>query len=220
MQVTLTEKEESIRELTNALLAGRAEEAKRSTFAALAKANTEREVLDAIVDAVNIISDLQELEQYDHDKLTSLENSVNTSLQVLEEWLAKSEGKFGLKVTVGPVGVRAGALACLALSASLRSVGFRSVSLGKTQTALDLLRNSEELGAKLVIPMLSADDDQQLVNFVQAYERGGFKNKFEVIPIVPKLSEIPQPNITIARNSGEAISKATQWALKNSGVHG
>ena len=220
MQVTMTEKEESIRELTNALLAGRAEEAKRSTFAALAKANTERDVLDAIVDAVNIISDLQEIEQYDHDKLASLENSVNTSLQVLEEWLAKSEGKFGLKVTVGPVGVRAGALACLALSASLRSVGFRSVSLGKTQTALDLLRNSEELGAKLVIPMLSADDDQQLVNFVQAYERGGFKNKFEVIPIVPKLSENPQPNITIARNAGEAISKATQWALKNSGAHG
>ena len=220
MQVTLTEKEESTRELTNALLAGRAEEAKRSTFAALAKANTEREVLDAIVDAVNIISDLQELEQYDHDKLTWLENSVNTSLQVLEEWLAKSEGKFGLKVTVGPVAVRAGALACLALSASLRSVGFRSVSLGKTQTALDLLRNSEELGAKLVIPMLSADDDQQLVNFVQAYERGGFRNKFEVIPIVPKLSENSQPNISIARNAGEAISKATQWALKNSGVHG
>jgi hypothetical protein len=206
------EKEESIRALSNALLAGKVDEAKHRAFAALAKGNTQREVLDAIVDAVNIIADLQELDQYDQARVASIEAAVNSSLQVLEEWLAKSESKFNVKVTVGPVGLRTGSLSSAALSASLRSIGFRSTSLGKTQTALDLLRNSEELG---VIPILSRDGDQSLRNFTEAYERGGFKNKFQIIPIAVGMQEHGSTNLIIAHNADEAISIATEWALKN-----
>ena len=211
----LMEKEESIRELTAALLAGKPEEAKQRTYAAHAKGNTEREILDAIVDAVNIVSDLQELDQYDQAKITSVENAVTASLEVLEEWLRRSEEKFNAKVIVGPVGLKTGALSSLALSASLRAVGFRSTSLGKTQTALDLLRNSEELRADLVIPLLSRDGDQQVRTFNEAYERGGFKSKFNIIPVVDMISDRPHEELGIARNAEEAISKATEWALKN-----
>jgi hypothetical protein len=140
---------------------------------------------------------------------------VSTSLQALEEWLTKSEGKFQINVTVGPVGLKTGALLALALSAVLRSVGFRSTNLGKTQTALDLLRNSEELDSDLVIPILPDNDAENLRTFEEAYERGGFKNKFEIIPLAPGLSENVHVNLVVARNSEEAISKATQWALKN-----
>jgi methanogenic corrinoid protein MtbC1 len=213
-QGSLTEKEQSLQELTGAILAGTVDEAKQRAYAALAKGNGEREILEAIVEAVNIISDLEELDQYDQAKIASVESSVNSCLQILEEWLTKSEGKFDVKITVGPVGIRAGALLSLTLSASLRSVGFRSTSLGKTQTALDLLRNSEELDADLVIPILSGNGDEDLRNFAEAYERGGFKNNFEIIPIAPGASEDSHASLTIARNSGEAISKATQWALK------
>jgi methanogenic corrinoid protein MtbC1 len=214
-QVTLTEKEESLRGLTGAILAGTADDAKQRAYNALAKGNGESEILDAIVEAVNIISDLEELDQYDQAKIESLETSVISCLQILEEWLAKSETRFDIKITVGPVGIKAGALLSLTLAASLRSVGFHSTSLGKTQTALDLLRNSEELDADLVIPILSADGDEDLRNFTEAYDRGGFKSKFEIIPIAPGTSGNVGASITIARNSGEAISKATQWALKN-----
>ena len=214
-EVTLTEKEESLRELTRAILAGTVDEAKQQAYFALAKGNSESEILDAIVEAVNIISDLEELDQYDQGKIASVENAVNSCLQILEEWLTKSEGKFDAKITVGPVGLRAGALLSLTLSASLRSVGFRSTSLGKTQTALDLLRNSEELDADLVIPILSGNGDEDLRNFAEAYERGGFKSKFEIIPIAPGASENSRSSLAIAHNFGEAISKATQWALKN-----
>lgn len=197
------------------MLAGKSDETKQRAIAALAKGNSEREVLDAVMEAVDITTDLQGLGQYDQAKITSVEVAVSASLQALEEWLVKSEGKFGVKVTVGPVGLKTGALLALALSSSLRSVGFRSTNLGKTQTALDLLRNSEELDSDLVIPILPDNDDEHLRSFAEAYERGGFRNKFEVIPIAPGLSENVHSNLIIARNTEEAISKATQWALKN-----
>ncbi len=165
--------------------------------------------------------DLHEVGQYDHGKLAGVESAVSASLQVLEDWLAKSQAKFGVKVTVGPVGFRAGALPSLALAAALRSAGFDAVSLGKTQTALELLRNSEELGANLVIPLLPGDGvEEHLRNFADELERGGFRNKFEAIPIAPGLAESVESTFIVARNSGEAISKATEWALrKHSASH-
>ena len=214
-QATLTEREQSLQELTSSIVAGKTDEGKQRAYAALAKGNTNGEVLDAIVEAANIVSDLHEVGQYDEEKISAVENAVAACLQILEEWLTKSEGKFGLKVTVGPVGLKSGVLMSVALSASLRSVGFHSTSLSKTQTALDLLRNSEELDADLVIPILSSDGDQYLRNFAEAYERGGFRNKFEVIPIAPGLPDGVQTSLSFARNSGEAVSKATQWAFKN-----
>ncbi len=213
--VTLTEKEQSLQQLTSALLAGKVDEARQNTYAALGRGNTNGELLDAIIEATNIVVDLHEVGQYEHGKLAAVENAVSACLQVLEDWLAKSQERFGVKVTVGPVGVKAGALSSLVLSAALRSAGFQSTSLGKTQTALDLLRNSEELGANLVIPLLPGDEaDEQLRNFVGELERGGFRNKFEVIPIAPGLSESVESPLIIARNSSEAISKATEWALR------
>jgi len=199
--------------LTSALLAGNGDEAKQKVFAALAKGSRQSEILDAIVEAINIVCDLQELGQYDQSKVASQESSVNSCLQLLEDWLVKSEGRFNVKVTVGPVGLKSGALSSLALSASLRSVGFRSTSLGKTQTALDLLRNSEELNVDLVIPLLAGDGDASLRSFVDAYERGGFRSKFQVIPVAASSSENVQ-GMTVARNSSEAISKATEWAMR------
>jgi hypothetical protein len=209
-EVTMTEKEDSLEQLTHVLLAGKSDETKQRAYAAMAKGNNEREILDAVVEVVNIISDLQEVNQYDQAKMASLESAVNACLQVLEQWLAKTEGRFGLKVIVGPVGLKTGVLPSLALSASLRAIGFRSTSLGKTQTALDLLRNSEELDADLVIPMLPSDEAEHLLAFAEAYERGGFK----IISIAPGKAENVRADITIARNSEEAISRATQWALK------
>jgi len=218
-QATLTEKEESIRELTGALLAGKTDEVKQRAYAALAKGSNEREIVDAVVEAANIICDLQELDQYDEAKIASVESAANACLHAVGDLLAKSEEKFGVKVTVGPVGLKTGALLALALSAVLRSLGFHSTNLGKTQTALDLLRNSEELDSDLVIPLLSSNGPETLVAFAEAYERGGFKNKFQIIAIAPGLPENVVSGLTTARNLEEAISKATQWALKNSRGH-
>jgi len=211
----LTNKEESIQELTNALLTGKAEDARQSTYAALARGNTNGEVLDALVEAANIVVDLHDVGEYDQAKLAATENSISMSLQVLEDWLAKSQGRFGLKVTVGPVGLKAGALLAIVLSAVFRSVGFHSTSLTKTQTALDLLRNSEELGTNLAIPLLPSEGvERHLRDFTEELERGGFRSKFEVIPVAPGLPEGLEMSLTVARNSEEAISKATQWALR------
>lgn len=211
----MSEIEQRIQQLTNSLLGGKAEEARQSSNAALATGSTANEVLDALVDAVNIIVDLQEVGEYDQNRVAAVENAVTACLQVIEDKLALSEGRFNLKATTGPLGIKAGNLLSIAVSASLRSVGFRSVNLGKTQTPLELLRNSEELGANLVVPLLSGDHvEEQLRNFTEALDRGGFRGKFEVIPVAPGFPETVQPSIAVARNSGEAISKATEWALK------
>ncbi len=201
--------------MTNALLEGKAEEARQSTNAALATGSTANEILDALVDAINIVVDLHEVGEYDQSRVLAVENAATACLQVIEVKLAVSESRFNLKATTGPVGLKAGNLLSMALSASLRSVGFRSINLGKSQTPLELLRNSEELGADLVVPLLSGDAvEEQLRNFIEALERGGFKGKFEVIPVAPGLPELFQSSVAIARNSSEAISKATEWALK------
>lgn len=159
--------------------------------------------------------DLHEIGEYDQNRLAVSENAINSCLQVIEEQLAKSEGKFDIKAAIGPVGLRAGGLLSTVLSAAMRSVGFHSVNLNKTQTALELLRNSEELGVSLVVPLLSSDGvEGQLLSFMEEVERGGFRTKFEIIAVAPGLTEAVQTRFIVARNSSEAISKATEWAFK------
>jgi len=211
----LNEGEQRLQQLTNALLAGKAEDARLSTYAALAQGNTVNEILDALVDAVNIIIDLNEVGEYDQSKVTAAEEAITACLQAIEDKLQTSEGRFNAKATTGPVGIKAGNLLSMAVSASLRSVGIRATNLGKTNTALDLLRNSEELGVDLVIPLLAeVGVEEQLRSFTESFERGGFKAKFAVIPVAPALPESVQTTIPVARNTGEAISKATEWAIK------
>jgi methanogenic corrinoid protein MtbC1 len=217
---TLSEIEQRLQQLTNSVLAGKAEEARQSTYAALARGSTTNEVLDALLEAVNIFVDLYDVGEYDQSKLASTENAVNFCLQVVEDRLVKSEGKFNLRATVGPVGKKGGAILALALVAILRSIGFQATCLGKTQTALELLRNSEELGVDLVIPLLADGEiEAQLHAFVEEIDRGGFRSKFEVIPVAPNLATTVHMPMTTARNSGEAISKATEWALKRQSAH-
>ena len=213
----MSEVQQRLQLLTTALLSGKAEDARQSTNAALALGSTSNEILDTLVDAVNIIIGLHELGEYDQERVTAVETAVNACLQTVEDRLALAEKKFNIKATTGPVGLKAGNLLSMAVSASLRSVGFRSVNLGKSQTPLEILRNSEELGAELVVPLLSGEGvEGQLQSFTEALERGGFKAKFEVIPVAPGLPETVETSINVARNSGEAITKATQWALKRS----
>jgi len=213
----LSEVQQRLQQLTTALLSGKTEEARQSTNAALAVGSTANDVLDTLVDAVNIIIGLYEVGEYDQVRVTTVEGAVNSCLQTIEDRLAIAEKKFNIKATTGPVGLKAGNLLSLAVSASLRSVGFRSVNLGKSQTPLEILRNSEELGADLVVPLLSGERvEEQLQSFMEAVERGGFRTKFEVIPVAPGLPETIETSITLARNSGEAISKATEWALRRS----
>jgi methanogenic corrinoid protein MtbC1 len=211
----LSEIEQRLQHLTNVVLAGKAVEARQGTYAALGRGSTVNDIIDAIVEAVNISVDLSELEQVDQTRLTATEEAVNACLTALEEHLASSEKRFGVKATVGPVALKAGNLLSMGLSAALRSAGFRAVSLSKTQTPLELLRNSEELGAELVVPLLSGEGvEAHLKTFAEECERGGFKAKFKVIPLTPALPATVQSPFDIARNSGEAISKATEWALK------
>lgn len=211
----MSETERRLQHLTNQLLEGKPEEARQSTNAALAQGATVNDVLDALVDAVNIIVDLYDVGEYDQNRVLAVENSVNSCLQVIEDQLQRSEGKFKVNATTGPVGLKVGNLLSIAVSAALRSVGIHSVHLGKTQTPLELLRNSEELGADLVVPLLSGEGvEEQLRVFLEAVERGGYKMKFEIIPVAPGLPADFQTTVSVARNSSEAISKATEWALK------
>jgi methanogenic corrinoid protein MtbC1 len=138
----MNEVEQRLQQLTNAVLGGRPDEARQSTYAALARGSTANDILDALVEAANIVVDLHEVGEYDQNRLGTAESAVNLCLQAIEDKLAKSESKFSLKATVGPVGLKAGILLSLTLSAVLRSIGFRAISLGKTQTPLELLRNS------------------------------------------------------------------------------
>ncbi len=103
----------------------------------------------------------------------------------------------------------------LTLCAALRSIGFDAMNLGKTQTPLELLRNSEELGADLVIPLLAREDvEGQLRRLREEIDRGGFKLRFEIIPVAPGLTDGAIFPLSAVRNSSEAISRATEWALR------
>jgi methanogenic corrinoid protein MtbC1 len=216
----LTEIEQRLQSLTNAVVAGKADEARQSAYAALARGGTTNEVLDAVVEAVNILVDLSEVSAFDQARVSRSENAVNSCLQAVEDRLSKAEGRLNMKVTVGPVGLKAGAILALMLSATLRSIGFKAVCLSNTQTALDLLRNSEEAGADLVVSLLGANEvEEQLRRFTEEFERGGFRSKFEVIHVAPGLPKEFQTSLTIARNSTEAISLATEWALKRRSAH-
>ena len=211
----MSETEQRLQKLTNAVLAGKTDEARQNTYATLGRGGTSNDVLDAITEAVNIIVDLHDMGEYDSEKLTSVETAVSSALQVVEDRLTASQDRFNLKATVGPLGLKAGNLLSLTLCANLRSVGFRAMNLGNTQTPLDLLRNSEELGADLVIPLLAREDvEGQLRGLREEIDRGGFKLRFEIIPVAPGLADGSTFLLSVVRNSGEAISRATEWALR------
>lgn len=202
--------------MTNALLTGSQEEAKQKTHAALAIVKP-NEVLDAVIEAVNILLDLNEVGGVDQSRLATLENTVNASLQVLEPTLISTEGKFDFTATVGPLGFQGGHLLSTVIAAFLRSVGFKAIGLGKTQTVLEILRNSEELRADIVIPLLPKDElVTHLTNLHDVIQKGGFSGKFQVIPIARGLPESLSSPLYAAKNIDEAISKALEWAIKNS----
>jgi hypothetical protein len=194
-------------------LAGKADEVRQNTYAALARGASTNDVLDAVTEAVNIIVGLHDVGEYDPGRLTAAENAVGSCLQVLEDRLAASQSRFNIRATVGPLGLKAGSLLSSVMCAALRSIGFEAMNLSKTQTALELLRNSEELRAELVVPLLARDDvNAQLDELLVEIERGGFK--FEIIPVSSGSRERRGFPLYVAQNSSEAISKATEWALK------
>jgi hypothetical protein len=212
----LTESDQRLQQLTNAVLAGDAEQTRQKTNAALAKA-TPNEVLDAVIEGVNILLDLNELGGADQDRLTGAEGAINACLQILEPTISKSEGKFDFTATVGPIGLEWGHLLSMAVAAILRSVGLHASTLNKTKTALELLRNSEELRADIVLPLLSKEDlEAQLSSLKNEIDRGGFANRFHIIPVVRNLPESISSPLNVAKNVEEAVSKALEWAIKNS----
>jgi methanogenic corrinoid protein MtbC1 len=217
----LTEIENQLQRLSKAVLEGNAVEARQSTYASLARGSTVNEVLEAILDSVDILVGLYEVGEYDQSRILAAETAVNSSLEVMKDYLVKAENRFNLKATVGPIGIKGGALLALAFSAALRSLGFHTQSLSKTQTPLEILRNSEELKADVVFPILSSDGiERQLQIFAEEIERGGFKSKFQVIAIAPGFQGTWKQDISVARNSGEALSRATEWALKRNSARG
>jgi len=212
----LTESNERLQQLTNAVLAGDAEQTRQKTNAALAKA-TPNEVLDAVVEGVNILLDLNELGGADENRLTSAESAIIACLQIIDPIISKSESKFDFTATVGPVGLEWGHLLSMSLAALLRSVGLAASTLNKTKTALELLRNSEELRADIVLPLLPKEDvEAQLLSLKNEVDRGGFANRFHVIPVGRNLPDTTAPTLNVAKNVDEAVSKALEWAIKNS----
>ena len=199
---------------------GKADEVRQGTYATIALGGTRNDILDAVMEAANITVALNDVGEYDFDRLASVERAVDSCLQVLEDRLATAQKKFKVKATIGPVGLKAGNLLSLAVCAALRSVGFDATSLSKTQTPLDLLRNSEELGADLVIPLLAREDvEPQIRLLLEEIDKGGFKTKFEIIPLVHGLPDVARFSLFVARNPAEAISRATEWALKKQTLH-
>ena len=211
----MTESEERLQNLTYALSIGDPELTRQKTNAALAKV-TANEVLDAVVEGVNILLDLNEVGGVEQTRLTSAEGAMHSCLEVLEPTISASEGKFDFTATVGPVGIEWGHLLCMSLAALLRSVGLHASTL-KTKTALELLRNSEELSADIVLALLPKENlDDQLSTLNEEAERGGFTNKFHIIPVTRGQSENTVSPFPIAKNVDEAVSKALEWAIKNS----
>lgn len=198
------------------MLAGDPEQTRQKTNAALAKA-TSNEVLDAVIEGVNILLDLNELGGADTNRLTGAEGAINACLQILEPTVKKSEAKFDFTATVGPIGLEWGHLLSISLAAVLRSVGLNASTLNKTKTALELFRNSEELGADIVLPLLPKEDLQaQLLSLKDEIDRGGFSNRFHVIPVGRNLPDSIVSPLNVAKNVDEAVSKALEWAIKNS----
>jgi len=210
----LSETEQRLQVLAKAIVTGNAEEARYSTNAALARGCTPFDVLDTLVDAVSTVVDLHEVGEFDAARITNAEAAVDSCLRILEEKLVSSEKRFGLKASVGPVGLKAGGILATAISAALRSVGVRTATLPNTQTPRDLFRNSEELGVDAAIPLLSGDQiNDQLDALIREWEAGGFKNKFDLIVLAPGHSSTYERAMT-ARNSGEVVTMVAEWALK------
>ena len=212
----MTESDQRLQQLTNAVLAGDPEQTRQKTNATLAKA-TPNDVLDAVIEGVNILLDLHELGGADSDRLTGAEGAINACLLILEPIISKSASKFDFTATVGPIGLEWGHLLSMSLAALLRSVGIKASTLNKTKTALELLRNSEELRADMVLPLLPKEDvEAQLSSLKDEIDRGGFANRFHVIPVGRNLPDSIVSTLNVARNVDEAVSKALEWAIKNS----
>ncbi|WP_455363715.1 hypothetical protein [[Eubacterium] cellulosolvens] len=207
------------KQLSDAIVRGDAEtaEAKAKILAHYAKDPTE--ALDDLYDAFRAAESLHMLGEYDEERFAASASAARKSLDALKSHLVPKQTRFTARMCVGPVSGGNDVMSAI-MAAMLAAAGHEVTDLSKTTTPKELLRNAEQSRAELLIVSFNEQTTALAKEFVNEFESGGFRNKFDAIAFVrgPQLAEVDSASFAFAVHEPlELLSKTTEFLIRSRG---
>jgi len=207
------------RQLSDAIVRGDAEtaEAKARIIAQYAKDPTE--ALDDLYDAFRAAESLHALGEYDEERFAASASAARSSLNVLKSSLIPKQTRFTARICVGPVSGGNDVMSAI-MAAMLAAAGHEVTDLSRATTPKELLRNAEQSRAELLVVSFNEQTAALAREFVNEFESGGFRNKFDAIAFVrgPRSIAVESGSFTlVAHEPLELLSKTTEFLIRSRG---
>jgi len=207
------------RQLSDAIVRGDAEtaEAKARIIAQYAKDPTE--ALDDLYDAFRAAESLRALGEYDEERFAASASAARSSLNVLKSSLIPKQTRFTARICVGPVSGGNDAMSAI-MAAMLAAAGHEVTDLSRATTPKELLRNAEQSRAELLVVSFNEQTAALAREFVNEFESGGFRNRFDAIAFVrgPQSIAVESGSFTlVAHEPLELLSKTTEFLIRSRG---
>lgn len=207
------------RQLSDAIVRGDAEtaEAKARIIAQYAKDPTE--ALDDLYDAFRAAESLHALGEYDEERFAASASAARSSLNVLKSSLIPKQTRFTARICVGPVSGGNDAMSAI-MAAMLAAAGHEVTDLSRATTPKELLRNAEQSRAELLVVSFNEQTAALAREFVNEFESGGFRNRFDAIAFVrgPQSIAVESGSFTlVAHEPLELLSKTTEFLIRSRG---
>jgi len=207
------------RQLSDAIVRGDAEtaEAKARIIAQYAKDPTE--ALDDLYDAFRAAESLRALGEYDEERFAASASAARSSLNVLKSSLIPKQTRFTARICVGPVSGGDDAMSAI-MAAMLAAAGHEVTDLSRATTPKELLRNAEQSRAELLVVSFNEQTAALAREFVNEFESGGFRNRFDAIAFVrgPQSIAVESGSFTlVAHEPLELLSKTTEFLIRSRG---
>jgi len=174
--------DETLRQLTNAIVKGDALVTEQVAKHLLEKRGSVNAALDAIIDAMNIVNDLHSIGEYDHSKVSASSQATLVALRMLEPQFSIEESKAVGTVVLGCIPEdRVGVERAIASSA-LRAAGFKTLILPTEVTYENLTSITSENRCDLAVLLTKTyGDDPRVQSLASRLSESLLKNTLKVL---------------------------------------
>jgi len=207
------------KQLADAIVKGDMEtaEAKAKIIAQYAK--NPAEALDDLYDAFSTAESLHLVGGYDEERFAASANAARASLIVLKSHLTPRQTRFTARICIGPVSGGNDVTSAI-MAALLTAAGCETIDISRATTAKELLRNAEQSNAELLIVSFNERTADLMKEFVNEFQSGGYRSKFDAIAFARGLETMADESGTfafVAREPLELLSKTTELLIRNRG---
>jgi len=174
--------DETARQLTNAIVKGDTYATEDAAKRLVEKESSVALALDAIVDAVNIVTDLRSIGEYDYSKASASSLATLAALKVFEPQLSAEESKAIGRVVLGCIPEDSVGLDTALASAVLRAAGLKTRSLETAVTYENLMNIVNQSQYSLVVLLIkTAEGDPRVQSLASGLRESLLKKTLKVL---------------------------------------